>query len=485
MSDAASGIDAAGDTALYVADAGGGDPVAASVTVAGTVEVECVTCSVGDCGGDFTIPATTVTVTGPTAFIHGELAQIVSDNLVCETDCAGDPVVCTFTISGEIDFVGLSSGAVGFITVTDLVPTTFECNGTTLGSCTSNTIVLSGHLQITSTGGTAACPSGVWRTLNPMDLMPPAFNFPLVEWEFLDCCPPAPVPASLQHPVANSGFSVYPDDLWLTSGSNVLWALDSGNPTYIWMWDDPLATPVIQISPANGALLPTTSSATLEWEALDGATHYEVYIYSFCAACPENMVPFDDFVTDLTCIVVDGLTPGTTYYWKVRVACDSPVVSKWSTLRSFDTALSAVPYLCSPICGADDVILTTNYSWDAVLGATSYELQIVAAGADGTADWTGAATLTTDVNAMASIPGLEYSTVYYWRVRAVSDGVYSAWAVCLFTTIAEPVEPPAPTPPVEVITEEITPTWIWVIIGIGAALVICVIILIVTTRRVP
>jgi len=197
------------------------------------------------------------------------------------------------------------------------------------------------------------------------------------------------------------------------------------------------------------------------------------------------MVIFDDFTTNLTCITVEGLTPGLTYYWKVRVACDSPLVSKWSTLRSFDTALGAVPYLCSPWCGQDDVILTTNFSWDPVIGATSYELQIVAASADGTADWSGATTYTSAENAFASIPGLEYSTVYYWRVRSVKDGIYSAWAVCLFTTAGAPAEPVEPPPAVVIEQTEITPTWIWVIIGIGGALTIAVVILIVTTRRVP
>ena len=44
-----------------------------------------------------------------------------------------------------------------------------------------------------------------------------------------------------------------------------------------------------------------------------------------------------------------------------------------------------------------------------------------------------------------------------------------------------PAPPEAPPPP----PEPTTPVYIWVIIGIGAALVIAVIILIVRTRRVP
>jgi hypothetical protein len=311
-----------------------------------------------------------------------------------------------------------------------------------------------------------------------MDLMPPVFPLPLVEWEFLQDSG-----NSFRHPLA--ACEVYPDDLWLTetANSNVLWCLDddSGPTNVIWIWDDPLARPVIQVQPADGALLATTTTATLEWQPLDAATLYEVFVYSWCEACPENMVIFDDFTTALTCIEITGLTPGTTYYWKVRVACDHPFVSKWSDLRSFKTALGAVPYLCAPWCGQDDVILTTNFAWDAVVGATGYEVQVATDEAFSNIVASGSPTS----NAWAPADPLEYSTVYYWRVRSVKDGIYSAWAVCIFTTMDAPVDPPPPPPAVVVEQTEITPVWIWVIIGIGGALTICVVILIVTTRKVP
>jgi len=66
----------------------------------------------------------------------------------------------------------------------------------------------------------------------------------------------------------------------------------------------------------------------------------------------------------------------------------------------------------------------------------------------------------------------------------------------MFTTMAEPVEPPPPVviepqppPPAPVINippaQQITPIWIYAIIGVGAALAIVVIVLIVRTRRPP
>jgi hypothetical protein len=266
----------------------------------------------------------------------------------------------------------------------------------------------------------------------------------------------------------------------------MLWCLDDqpeNSPTeFIWMWDDPLATQVIQVSPADGALLATETIATLEWEALDGATLYEVKVYVECPEClsPNEMKPFTTETTTATCITITGLTPGKTYFWKVRVACNSPQVSKWSDLRSFDTALSATIF-CSPECGAENITLTPNFSWSAVTGATSYEIEVST-----TEDFaTVLASGTPTINAWDGLPQLDYSTTYYWRVRAVNNGVYSGWTYCLFSTLDEPEAPPEPVEPVIIEQSEITPTWIWVIIGIGGALTIAVIILIVTTRRVP
>jgi hypothetical protein len=488
----ASGIDAVGDTVLYVADAGGGSSSGASVTVTGTVEIGCYACAyVYSCLGDYTFTAEPVTTTGTISFISGELVTITGWNLTCTTTCiAGEDDVCTVTVSGQIDIMGLSSGAVGYISFTLKAPTTSFCTTCSCdvdSTCTSVATVISAHLVVTASGATTAASTGVWRSVNPLDPMPPVYPA-LVEWEFL--APTTSPPTSFLHPevgvLLGSGLGVNPDDLWLTAASNMLWVLDDlpgDSPTdTIWMWDDPLAAPVIQVSPADGALLVTSTTATLEWEKLDAATLYEVKVYEECPEClnPKEMKDFTTTTTTATCVTITGLTPGKKYFWKVRVACDSPQVSKWSDLRSFDTALSLVDY-CSPLCGEEDVTLTPNFSWLAVTGATSYEIEVSL-----TEDFaTLVASGTPTINAWDGIPQLDYSTTYYWRVRAVKDGVYSGWTYCLFSTLDEPEPTPEPVEPVIIEETEITPTWIWVIIGIGGALTIAVIILIVTTRRVP
>jgi hypothetical protein len=478
----ASGIAVAGDTALYISDTGAPGSGTTAVTVYdGTVELACDNAC---CVYDLTVDGLTIHVTSGT-FTDGELLEIIGWNLHCDATWTPEPAGCAVVISGEIDVRGFTSLATGYINVTT---GSVVCTCDQTHCIDGNASVISGHMIVDTTTAVAPHLTGVWRTLNPMDLVIPYYSVDLIEWEFLQAG--ATGPSKLIHPQADF-LGVYPDDLWITKASNMLWSLDditmhSPSP-YIWMWEDTLATPVVQLLPADGAVLATSTTATISWDPLDSATLYQYMIFSYCPTCPDNMTLFTapNTTTTLTCIPITGLTPGTKYFWKVRVACNHPQVSKWSDLRTFTTALSSIFDLCSPVCGASDIVPTTNYSWDAVIGATGYELQVVAASADGTVDWTGATTYNSTTNAFASIPGLQYSTVYYWRVRAVSDGVYSAWSECIFTTKAEPVAPVQPGPPVEVIQQNVTPTWIWVIIGIGGALTIAVVILIVTTRRVP
>jgi len=168
------------------------------------------------------------------------------------------------------------------------------------------------------------------------------------------------------------------------------------------------------------------------------------------------------------------------------------------------TALAA-PLLLAPAVGADDVALTPTFAWGAVADADGYDFQL-ASNADFVLPLTN---LTGDagrltVTAYAYVGELPYTTPYYWRVKAVSATEESDWASGVFITMAEPEEatPPIeiveqPAQPAPVITIEqpdivvplpdvasITPSWIYVIIGVGGLLVIAVIVLIVRTRRV-
>lgn len=180
----------------------------------------------------------------------------------------------------------------------------------------------------------------------------------------------------------------------------------------------------------------------------------------------------------------------------------------------------AAPTISAPLTGEKDVSLRPTFAWTPVPGAAAYYFEL----ADNPNFVVPLMKLDGDmgrliVTAYQHMIDLEYSTSYYWRVKAVSgtvlgkDLVASTWTSGVFITEAEPVVevPPAPVwtcpldgltfdtrealeahvaiahPPVEPIVipaeKVITPGWIYAIIGVGAVLVIAVIVLIVGTRR--
>jgi len=171
------------------------------------------------------------------------------------------------------------------------------------------------------------------------------------------------------------------------------------------------------------------------------------------------------------------------------------------------------PKILAPVTGDDTVSLTPVFAWGAVTDAEGYYFEL----ADNVNFVTPIIQLDGEmgrlfVTAYAYVGELEYSTAYYWRVKAVSGAfnpwiqwtqdahfdVESDWASGVFITMDEPEEelPPvvveeAPPviiePIVEVITPaatEVTPGWIYVIIAVGGVLVIALLVLIVRTRRV-
>ena len=171
------------------------------------------------------------------------------------------------------------------------------------------------------------------------------------------------------------------------------------------------------------------------------------------------------------------------------------------------------PNLIAPESGTTGAAITPTFAWGPVDDADGYYFEL----ADNANFVAPLVKLDGDygrliVTAYAYVTELPYSSAYYWRVKAVSgtteagDLVDSDWVSAVFVTMNEPEEalppivisdtpdiviPAAPTPIIEPIVEvitppatPITPAWIYVIIGVGALLVIALLVLIVRTRRV-
>lgn len=181
----------------------------------------------------------------------------------------------------------------------------------------------------------------------------------------------------------------------------------------------------------------------------------------------------------------------------------------------------AAPTISAPTAGEKDVSIRPTFAWTPVTGAVAYYFELT----DNPNFVDPLMKMGDDVVRLIvpfyhHMPKLDYSTSYYWRVQAVKgtiagkDLLVSTWVSSLFITEAEPVVevPPAavwtcpqdgltfgtrealeahvatahpPVAPIVIPAEElITPAWIYAVIGVGALLVIAVIVLIVRTRRV-
>jgi len=277
---------------------------------------------------------------------------------------------------------------------------------------------------------------------------------------------------------------------------NQLWAIDTANQI-IYRFRDTLCklgpTPA---APQEGDIIIIDgagyiSRLTLQWEEIAGAREYEVAIYSDADATREIW----SATTVYTAIIAtEGDNPvqlasGTSYYWRVRVI--EPIEGLWSAVYSFASPLGIDEWSplvatggVSPLPGANDVSVRPAFSWESADGATGYEF--VLARDSGFTDvvvvFSGADALTSD--AWNCDLDLEYSTSYFWKVRAVSTDSYSEWGDNAFTTEDAPSEilPSQPTP-VVIEPATIIPAYIiGIVIGVAAVLVIALLVFIVRTR---
>ena len=134
---------------------------------------------------------------------------------------------------------------------------------------------------------------------------------------------------------------------------------------------------------------------------------------------------------------VTGLSSGTTYYWRVQ-AVNEFGTGNWPDPppRQFTTcSIPAVPTLSSPTNGATNIPTTPTLSWNSSTGATSYRLQ-VSTQSNFSTTWKDQSGIT---GTSYQVSGLNYTTVYYWRVNATNGCGTSNWSnTWSFTTCSAP-----------------------------------------------
>jgi hypothetical protein len=291
---------------------------------------------------------------------------------------------------------------------------------------------------------------------------------------------------------------------------NQLWSIDARN-TRLMTYLDSLSQPVSLISPADKLSGIDTDGVTLVWAALSGATRYQGQIDydTDFLALPDG---FEGY-SEANSARLSKIKTGTTYYWRVRVS--GPGLSPWSTVWSFITVpdiTTITPELKTPEAGATGVSTRPTFQWDAVVGATKYEILVSKDASFSNPAIMKIGDYAISATRWASTISLNYNTTYNWKVRAVSRGRYSFWStVRTFTTepapsqllptaepsstvtepsppvITEPTVlalPPSEPPPYPPPAQSVTIDWIPLLIALmGLTIIILLVVILMLLRK--
>jgi hypothetical protein len=176
------------------------------------------------------------------------------------------------------------------------------------------------------------------------------------------------------------------------------------------------------VSPTDGAT-GISINPNLCWANVDGAQNYRIQI-STTNDFSSTVIDSANLIS--TCLETGGLDYNTIYYWRIQ-ASNIAGIGEWSAAWSFTTELPAapaIPILASPVDNVSNIPLEVILCWHPVGEALSYTLQ-VSTSQDFVSVMIDSSTIT---DTCLAVSGLEYNTLYYWRVSASNIGGSSEWS---------------------------------------------------------
>lgn len=205
---------------------------------------------------------------------------------------------------------------------------------------------------------------------------------------------------------------------------------------YITITYNSLTAPAL-VSPTSGD---TGYSITpnFDWNVSTGGTSpytYELMVDTDLAfGSPDVNVTG---ISDSNYSYTTGLTPNTTYYWKVRTLDAGSAYSDWTSTQSFTTAPFVAPTFTMPTSGMSITTATPTFSWSASTGGSgtyTYEL-MVSLNSGFTTTVVNQTGIATTSYAMTSNLTPD---VHYAKLRALDSlGNYSDWTSTIsFTAVA-------------------------------------------------
>jgi hypothetical protein len=194
-------------------------------------------------------------------------------------------------------------------------------------------------------------------------------------------------------------------------------------------------------SPTHDSVLfldKTTTGTAVVWKDFPTAIEFWVTVTT---GDPETKIYEDRVKYTELYIPADTLCYDTGY--TVRVWAEVPYLTGYIYRLLYTQSFTTLPIPpsysahLSPVNGANDIPIVVSFAWDTVSGAISYDFEL-----NTNADFHKAfVVIKESLNNPyeGSDTPLNYSTTYYWRVRAVGDGGPGDWVNSSFTTIEAPV----------------------------------------------
>ncbi len=217
-----------------------------------------------------------------------------------------------------------------------------------------------------------------------------------------------------------------------------VWLYANGSSVALWRFT---TETLEKISPKDDAI-DQPINITLDWGDVSGAIAYEYCLYSD-TPCTEWTSTAESSTATIT-----DLDYATVYYWQVRANVGTVEIADWLYADGSPSAYWQFTtedlVKISPVDGALDQPIDPTLDWGDVSKAIEYQYCLNTTQSCNT--W-----VSTGTTSKFTLSELEYSTLYYWQVRAnvgtvdapvwlYADGVDTAfWS---FTTIAEPVVEP-------------------------------------------
>jgi predicted outer membrane repeat protein len=234
--------------------------------------------------------------------------------------------------------------------------------------------------------------------------------------------------------------STYTPAANLTANTNMWWRVRAKlTATTYTAWSDvrsfhtanPPGVPVL-VAPTSNALV-TSTTPLFNWNnsTLPAGTTFDKYQIQVSTSNTFGTTVIDDFTT-LADIADSDYTPGTgilttgaTYYWRVRSWNTDGAYSAWSAVRSMRIKYNP------PVNLNVTSSLKPTFTWDAVIGATSYTIQVSRNNTFTLLMVNKMVILATYVHTL----NLTTGSTYYWRVRVNGPYGPSDWsAIQTFVT---------------------------------------------------